>query len=124
MTRPRNIARYLFGVVLALVASTMPVFGQITNAGNAISPGFDTYSLAIDPGNPNVIYVGTYNGVFKSTDGGSSWRNVSPGPGLVQALAIDPISPNNVYAGTFPLCRGTPIILYSRARMVAQVRPE
>ncbi len=40
-------------------------------------------------------------GVYRSTDGGTSWRSVSSGPGVaVSALAIDPIAPSTIYAGT------------------------
>jgi Bacterial Ig-like domain/Bacterial Ig domain len=37
--------------------------------------------MAVDPNNPNVVYVGTQqNGLFVSVDGGASWQNVSGVP--------------------------------------------
>ena len=41
-------------------------------------------------------------GIFKTTDGGSSWTAVSTGLGdmRVEALAVDPTRPDVVYAGT------------------------
>ena len=62
-------------------------------------------TLAIDPANPTTIYAGTdwtFNGVFKSTDGGDSWNPVNNGlPAVsVLALAIDAANPNTLYAGT------------------------
>lgn len=52
-------------------------------------------SLAIDPNNPSIIYVGSSSGgVWKSTNGGSSWTNISP---LIPLLSIADIkiSPSN-----------------------------
>jgi photosystem II stability/assembly factor-like uncharacterized protein len=66
--------------------------------------------IAIDPQNPQVVYVGTsdYNlpRVFKSIDGGNTW--IAPGFALsdivcgqsISSLAIDPQTPSNVYAAT------------------------
>ena len=60
-------------------------------------------SMAIDPINPSKIYAGTIEGIYRSTDGGSTW--MSPGkrsPGLggltPGALAIDPKTPSTLYA--------------------------
>jgi hypothetical protein len=33
-------------------------------------------SIAIDPANPGSLYAGTANGVFRSSDRGSSWQPV------------------------------------------------
>jgi photosystem II stability/assembly factor-like uncharacterized protein len=72
-----------------------------------------TSSLAIDPQNPSVVYVGNMYGVIKTTDGGASWRWVNSGfpisPNFilpnqnvaVTTLAIDPRNPGTVYAGAF-----------------------
>lgn len=66
---------------------------KTTNAGTTWQPLSDGQStlavgdLALEPGNPSVLYVGTGEGnvrnsvsfgrgVFKSTDGGATWRNV------------------------------------------------
>ena len=50
------------------------------------------------------MYVGAGNGVFKSTDSGSTWiaqNNFGvPGTPNVRALAIDPTTPLTIYAGT------------------------
>lgn len=42
---------------------------------NSISTqaGLRAYSVAIDPGNTNIWYAGTDDGVFKTTNGGTSW---------------------------------------------------
>lgn len=88
---------------------------KTTNAGTTFEPIFDgegSYSIGvveIDPNNPNVIWVGTGennsqrsvsfgDGVYKSVDGGKSWRNV----GLEKSehigmIAIDPRNSDTVY---------------------------
>jgi photosystem II stability/assembly factor-like uncharacterized protein len=55
-------------------------------------------ALAIDPQSPEIIYAGTYGGVFKSTNGGGSWRVVNPRV-FAEAVAIDPQTPQTVYVG-------------------------
>lgn len=70
----------------------------------------------IDPSNPNIVYAtmwearqgpwengawsGTHGGIYKSTDGGTTWKKIQKGlpENLVQAhVAIAPSSPNTVY---------------------------
>lgn len=53
----------------------------------------------IDLRNPQTVYAGSPYGVFKSTNGGSSWRAVAHFLN-VSALAIDPLDPQTIYAGT------------------------
>ncbi len=72
--------------------------------------------VRIDPSNPNVVYAtlwqqqqgfsengafgGAGNGIFKSTDGGTTWHQLTDGlPSIIQAnLAIAPSNPNIIYA--------------------------
>ncbi|HEY6549173.1 MAG TPA: transcriptional regulator, partial [Vicinamibacteria bacterium] len=43
-------------------------------------PGGDVRSLAADPRDPRVVYLGTADGVlYRSADAGSSWTRLSPG---------------------------------------------
>jgi len=105
---PKNPARYFVGVASGGVWKTV-------NAGTTWTPVFDnegSYSIGaivLDPKNPLVVWVGTGennsqrsvsygNGVYKSEDGGKSWRNV----GLktsehIGRIAIDPKDSNIVY---------------------------
>jgi len=72
--------------------------------------------VCIDPKDPNIVYAGLWQqqqgfdengsfsgasgGIFKSTDGGSTWRQLTAGlPGVLQAnLAIAPSNPKVLYA--------------------------
>jgi photosystem II stability/assembly factor-like uncharacterized protein len=108
---PKNPAKYFVGVASGGVWKTV-------NAGNTWTPVFDTegsYSIGaivLDPKNPLVVWVGTGennsqrsvsygNGVYKSEDGGRSWKNV----GLktsehIGRIAIDPKDSNIVYVAS------------------------
>ncbi len=74
----------------------------MTNTGLTYS-GTHVLALAINPQTPDTLYAGTSGGVFKSTDGGTSWTARNTGlnySGTVLALAINPQSPETLYAGT------------------------
>jgi photosystem II stability/assembly factor-like uncharacterized protein len=54
------------------------------------------------PRNPHILYLGSYKGVFKSTNGGKNWGERSDGLAgqpWTEAIAIDPSSPRTIYAG-------------------------
>ena len=63
-------------------------------------------AIAINPNNPNIIYIGTaWGGVWLTRDGGLTWtplfdRAPSLGVGKPGALAIDPINTSVLYVGT------------------------
>ena len=67
-------------------------------------------AIAVAPSNPNIIYVGSGeglhrpdlsvgNGIYKSTDAGKTWTHLGLRDGFqIPALAIDPRNPNRVFA--------------------------
>ena len=60
-------------------------------------------ALAVDPTNPNIVYLGgAEGGVWKTTDGGSTWTPLTDNqPSLaVGSIAIDPENPQTIYVGT------------------------
>lgn len=65
-----------------------------------------TEALAVDPSNSDIVYAGGYEGsnaaLYKTTDGGSNWTNMSAGLGgwTVRTIAIDPDNTSILYAGT------------------------
>lgn len=68
-------------------------------------------ALAQAPSNPDILAVGTLDGVYRSQDHGQSWERISPAPPdplsheihEVESLAIDPKKPDTIYAGTWHL---------------------
>ena len=56
--------------------------------------------IVVDPLKPSNIYLGTNNGVFKSANGGCSWRDSSDGitERYVRDLIIDSKTTSNLYA--------------------------
>ncbi|MGV8016810.1 MAG: T9SS type A sorting domain-containing protein [Ignavibacteria bacterium] len=60
-------------------------------------------TIAIDPGNPQVVYTGCANGgVWKSTNFCQTWTSVfdNQNTSSIGALAINPQFPNIIYCGT------------------------
>ena len=88
---------------------------KTTNGGTTWKPLFDAMptlsigDLALEPGNPEVIYVGTGEanvrnsvsfgrGMYKSTDGGTSWRFIGLGDTRhIARVMVDPRDVRTVY---------------------------
>ena len=86
-----------------------------TDYGRTWTPIFDDQptgsvgALAIAPSNPDVIYVGsgeglrrpdlsTGNGIYKTTDGGRTWQHLGLRDGQqIGAIIVDPHDPNRVF---------------------------
>ena len=101
------------------VASASGGVWKTENAGTTFTPVFDaqgSYSIgcvALDPTNPDVVWVGTGennnqrsvgygDGVYKSEDGGASWKNVGlKASEHIGAIAIDPRDTDVVYAAAY-----------------------
>lgn len=92
------------------IAGALTGVYRSTNGGadwHLISPGHPDFknieSLAVDPENPNVIYVGTWRLPWKTTDGGQTWKlcgNSSVGmidDSDIFSIVIDYSNPNVVY---------------------------
>lgn len=93
-------------VRIVLVAAVIMGFsvGAVAGVGEWTSTGPEgaaVWCLAIDPLVPEIIYAGA-QGVWKSTDGGSTWMLASQGipSDRIRALAGDPVDHRTVYAGT------------------------
>ncbi|HET9012276.1 MAG TPA: hypothetical protein VFN38_10715, partial [Gemmatimonadaceae bacterium] len=74
------------------------ILGKETAAQRGYRPsGGYVSALIVDPRDADVAYAGTReNGLFKTEDGGGSWRRV--GPKSVRTLAFQPGRPDVVYA--------------------------
>ncbi len=108
---PLNPSEYFVGAASGHIWKTI-------NNGTTFIPVFDNYgayaigSMAIDPNNPHVVWAGTGenthqravgygNGVYKSEDGGKSWKNM----GLKESrhigkILIDPRNSNVIYVAS------------------------
>ena len=58
--------------------------------------------IAVEPGSPDIVYVGTQAGPFRSTDAGESWSQLKlPGKEqLVWSMLLNPKDPRTIYVGT------------------------
>lgn len=97
------------------VATSAGGVWKTTNGGTTYQPIFDSqgsYSIGvvtIDPSNPNVIWVGTGennnqrsvsygDGIYKSEDGGASWKNMGlKNSEHIGSVIIDPENSNRIY---------------------------
>ncbi|MBL0062047.1 MAG: T9SS type A sorting domain-containing protein [bacterium] len=70
--------------------------------GNSQYAHADHHAMAYKPGDPNTIILGTDGGLFKSTNGGTSWTGLNNGLITYQYYAIcnDNLSPTVAYGGT------------------------
>lgn len=109
---PDNPAVYYIAVASGGVWKT-------ENAGTTFTPLFDgegSYSIGcvvLDPNNPNVVWVGSGennnqrsvaygDGVYKSLDGGKSWKNMGlKASEHIGTIAIDPRDSRTVYVAAY-----------------------
>lgn len=72
-------------------------------------PASSAGSLAVAPSDPNVVYVGTGeanirgnvvsgNGIYKSTDGGKTWKHVWKQEGQIGTMIVHPTNPDVAFA--------------------------
>jgi photosystem II stability/assembly factor-like uncharacterized protein len=73
----------------------------------AFFKGQHVKALVQAPSDPHILFAGTLQGVYRSSDSGATWTQISP-PGSheiheIDSLAVDPADPGIVYAGTWHL---------------------
>ena len=109
---PNNHSEYYFTAASGGVWKT-------ENSGNTFTPIFDSqgsYSVGcvtIDPNNTNVVWIGTGennnqrsvaygDGVYKSEDGGKSWKNMGlKASEHISKVIVDPRNSNHVYVAAY-----------------------
>lgn len=72
---------------------------------NGLPENVEVRTITVHPRDPNVIYIGTQDGPYRSTDGGSRWERLGfPDRDVViWTLAVHPTRTNVVYAGAAPV---------------------
>jgi len=112
--RQRSFRIFPVGALALLALLASAAFGQAPNRWAPFGPGGGSaHALAVDPRNADMIYAiaGAPNGVpgtlYKSTDGGATWKTLATGSAGLEAVALDPEHPETVYASGFSLLRST-----------------
>jgi photosystem II stability/assembly factor-like uncharacterized protein len=67
--------------------------------------GKSVRAMNISSTDSKIVTVGALDGVYRTVDGGTSWKKISNGSEIhdVESIAVDPQNPNTVYAGTWHL---------------------
>jgi photosystem II stability/assembly factor-like uncharacterized protein len=78
-------------------------YGTSWSALDSSLEGARFLALAINPQSPEILYAGIADsGIFRSTDGGTTWNDSNPGPvGYITSLAIDLQNPEILYTGSW-----------------------
>ena len=122
---PNNIGARVNTIALHPSDSNIIYLGYSTggawktiNGGATWKPIFDTMAyisighIALDPQNPNNIYIGTGdpnvtgypfvgNGVYKSSDAGTTWKNIGlTEQRIVSKIIVHPTQPNTIFVST------------------------
>ena len=74
-------------------------------AHDGLPPDPEVRAILVHPGNSNIIFAGTQDGPYRSTDGGDHWHRLNfPDRNIViWSLTIHPTQPNILYAGAAPI---------------------
>ncbi len=86
------MARYPFFALLFVASTSFAGWSSSGPVGGAVN------AVAVAPSNPAVIWVGSSGGVFRSTDSGATWANVSGPLSGVVSLVVHPTDPNKAWA--------------------------
>jgi hypothetical protein len=107
-TVSRSIASFVFMIILICLCHPIKAQAQWSTIGLSHAT---ISSIAIDPLNTQTVYIGTRDygsyyprGIFKTTNGGTSWTEVNGGltiPSDVESLVIDPHDTLTVYGAIY-----------------------
>jgi hypothetical protein len=72
---------------------------------NGLPVNAEVHAVLARPDDLNVIFAGTQDGPYRSTDGGDHWHKLNfPEPNvMIWSLTIHPTRPNVMYAGSAPI---------------------
>jgi hypothetical protein len=84
------------------------IFGRSTNGGTSFTSSsanlhVDTQAITVAPSDPNTIYFGSDGGIWKSTNGGTSWvslNNTTFSATQFESIALHPLDRYSTIGGT------------------------
>lgn len=83
--------------LLLMASSSFAGWSSSGPTGGAVN------TVVVAPSDPAVIWAGSSGGVFRSTDGGATWSNVSGPLTTVARIAVHPNDPNKAWVLSAPL---------------------
>jgi len=71
---------------------------------NGVPEGAEVHAITVHPENPDVVYIGTTKGTYRSTNRGTRWEKLNlPDPDAdIWSVCIHPKNPRTIYAGATP----------------------
>lgn len=98
-TTTTNIRGWVIPLMLAFVfiVSSLAIAGDGKWTTNGPFGG-RVFSIEIDPVNNNIIFAGTSNGIFRSTDAGLHWQLSFAAGHEIPSISISKRNPNVIYA--------------------------
>ncbi|HEX4067346.1 MAG TPA: choice-of-anchor D domain-containing protein [Acidobacteriaceae bacterium] len=91
---------------MSLNGTTWSPIGPSPIDQGGINANGQVTAIAVNPNNPNIIYIGTaWGGIWLTHNGGKNWKPIfdrAPALGIGEpgGIAIDPVDTNILYAGT------------------------
>ena len=82
--KSRTTVQQISNFIICYIISTFAGVSVVAVTWTSVGPGAGSFLMAsaIQPDNPDVIYLGgDIEGVFKTTDGGQRWRMINKGLG-------------------------------------------
>ncbi len=69
-----------------------------------VQPEHETFAVNVHPTDPSVVFAGTSDGVYRSTDSGRSFKRAAfPDKTQIWSFLVDATNPDLVYAGASPI---------------------
>src|SRR5882724_1167564 len=110
MANPSRPSHVYVGVGSFTSGKRPGIFRRVGEGGweqltKGLPEGTKVQAITVDPTNPDIIYIGTHDGPYRSKNGGDAWERLAlPESGLqVWSVLVHPGNPRRIYAGTSPV---------------------
>lgn len=70
-----------------------------SNVSGGIFEGAEVYSITVDPGSSEILYIGASDGIHKSVNGGETWDLIIGSPTYLKNIHFSVENPGLMYAG-------------------------